>query len=171
MQEKRELEDWYAAKDPWKYETTPDDLVRKLNIINLANFLKPDGYERALDIGAGEGWITKDLPAQEIWGYEISDKAAERFPANVKRVLKPDGFYDLVVAAGVLYPQYNWRSMINTIKNHSSSVIIVAGIVNWFVPEVVELGKPVITETFPYRQYTQCINVFIAPDRTSQDKR
>jgi len=166
MQDKRDLEEWYGRKDPWGYETNKDDAMRKANIIHLARFFNPTGYERALDIGAGEGWVTKDLPAAEIHGYELSDVAAARFPENVHRVMEPIGDYDLLIATGVLYRQYDWRGILETIKKHGTGVIIVAGILDWLIPEIVELGVPKAVETFNYRQYKQVINVFIAPHRT-----
>lgn len=161
MQDKKDLEEWYGRKDPWGYEATKDDAVRKANILNLARFFNPTGYQRALDIGAGEGWIAKDLPADEIHGYELSDTAAARFPSNVIRVMEPVGDYDLVLAAGILYRQYSWRTILDMIKKHASGVVIVSGLVDWLVPEVVELGVPKVVETFSYRRYTQVINVFI----------
>ena len=89
MQSKDEIEKEYQTPDPWGFQTHPDDAARKQIILNALTLgaNKPMRFKRALDIGAGEGWITKDLPADEIFGFEISDTAASRFPANVKRVL------------------------------------------------------------------------------------
>ena len=154
MQTKQELEDWYGEKDPWKYEITRDDARRKNAI--LAS-LGPRHYERALDIGGGEGWITKELPANDKYCLEISDNALSRLPDTVIGIHEPKGKYDLVLATGVLYQQYDWRQMIDWIKTHASRTIIVAGIKDWLVPEIEELGKPVDTMEFPYRQYIQQI--------------
>jgi trans-aconitate methyltransferase len=156
-----EIEDWYKAEDPWAYKTTPDDATRKERILSFAEWLSP--FNRALDIGCGEGWITKDLPAEEIHGYEESDNAAERFPDNVKRVLEPEGEYDLILAAGVLYKHYEWRKMLDMIKKYRApqSVVIVAGIDDWLVDEIDELGESEIEEEFPYRNMVQKIYVFV----------
>lgn len=103
MQTKEELDNWYRYPDPWAYETTQDDLDRKQKIIDLLS----TRYQRAIDIGCGEGFVTRDLPAIEIHGIEISDLAASRLPWNVKRVHEPEGIYDLVMTTGTLYTQYN----------------------------------------------------------------
>ena len=103
MQTKEELEHWYAVPDPWLYKQTPDDEERK----NLILDFLPLKYQRALDIGCGEGFVTTDLPAIEIHGIEISDNAARRLPWNVKRVHSPEGLYDLVMTTGTLYQQYD----------------------------------------------------------------
>src|SRR5690606_19701810 len=84
MQTKESLENWYKFLDPWNYQNTPDDLKRKEIILK---HIEP--CDTILDIGAGEGWITKDLPANEIYAIELSDIAASRFPKNVIRVSEP----------------------------------------------------------------------------------
>lgn len=117
-------------------------------------------YKRALDIGAGEGFITKDLPAKEIYAYEISDNASERLPKNVKRILKPDGKYDLIIATGVLYPQYNAKEILDIIKTHASGTILLSNIADWEVKDVEELGVPLLVEEYPYREYTQRLRIY-----------
>lgn len=158
MQSKEDLEQWYEKRDPWGYEINPDDLIRKENILEA---LEPYGqFKRALDIGCGEGFITRDLPADEIQGQEISDRARKRLPHGIMGVKYPTEKYDLVVATGVLYPQYDWRQILQWIKEHSSHIILVAGIDGWFVPELKELGDPVYIRKFPYRQYNQVIRIY-----------
>jgi hypothetical protein len=57
MQNQNELEKWYQKNDPWDYTGNKDDAYRKERILsNLKT------YNRGLDIGCGEGFITKDLP-------------------------------------------------------------------------------------------------------------
>ena len=97
IQTKEELENWYNNPDPWLYEATPDDKKRKDLILSLL-----DHYDTALDIGCGEGFITKDIPANKIYGIELSDNASSRLPNNVNRLLKPEGKYDLVMTTGTL---------------------------------------------------------------------
>ena len=55
-QTKTELENWYQNTDPWNYEKTTDDIIRKEKILSLLST-----YTTALDIGCGEGFITKDI--------------------------------------------------------------------------------------------------------------
>ena len=81
-----ELESQYNNLDPWQYETNPDDIYRKKFYLTVLSDLNSDNWKRALDIGAGEGFITRDLPADEIHAIESSDQAASRLPENVKRV-------------------------------------------------------------------------------------
>jgi hypothetical protein len=97
MQSKEELENWYLREDPWNYKTTEDDYFRKEKILSL---LKK--YDKALDIGCGEGFITKDLPANEIFGIELSDNASLRLPSNITRLIQPVDTYDLVMTTGTL---------------------------------------------------------------------
>lgn len=94
MQAKKELEQWYKGIDPWGYTSTQDDFDRRTYITETANQYSP---ERVLDIGAGEGFITKLLKSNNIEAIELSDKAASRLPENVKRVKKPAGKYDMIV--------------------------------------------------------------------------
>lgn len=155
MQSKEELDQWYASPDPWGYQMYPDDLERKKRI--LAALL--GRYERALDIGAGEGWITKDLPARRVYAYEISDNAKNRLPPNVKPVTEPKGKYDLILATGVLYRQYDHEAMLRIIKAHASKTVLIAGIKDWLV-DLSTLGEPVHMEEFRYRDYTQELRVY-----------
>lgn len=154
MQTKDELEKWHSKPDAWGYETNPDDSKRKEAILSMLNT-----YNKALDIGAGEGWITKDLPADEIHAVEISDNAAARFPNNVKRVKEPEGYYDLVITTGTLYKQYDRQWILDLIKSHATYHILIAGIKNWLP----ELPKPDKYLEFPYREYTQVIYFYETP--------
>jgi len=154
MQSKEELEVWYDGNDPWGYETNPDDAYRKQRLLSFI----PGTYKRALDIGCGEGWITKDLPADEIHGIELSDKAASRFPDNVKQVSQPEGTYDLVVCTGSLYRQYDHQQMIHWINQSASKDIIIAGIKDWLVTLPWKEQK---TETFPYREFEQKLTHYV----------
>jgi len=155
MQSKEELEKWYSKEDPWSYKTTQDDLDRKKVIIN---FLEGNIYDKCLDIGCGEGFITADLPAKEIYGLEISDAAAARFPNNVKRVLSPDGKYDLVATMGTMYKQYNHKQMYEWIKSSASKHILIAGIDSWLLPY--NYGKLLKEKKYKYRQFTQRLQLY-----------
>ena len=43
----------------WAYKTTADDAFRKEKIINVLKEFGP--FNRALDIGAGEGYVTESI--------------------------------------------------------------------------------------------------------------
>lgn len=155
MQSKEALEHWHKNKDPWGYETNPDDIARKAKILR---YLSPWNFTRALDIGAGEGFITKDLPSSLIHAIEISDNASKRFPKNVKRVKKPIGEYDLIIATGVFYDQYDWQQMHEWIIKHSKGIILTSNIKSWEHPLPL---TPIHEEDYPYREYTQHLCIYV----------
>lgn len=156
IQSKQELEDWYKTPDPWAYKTTSADSDRKFRILDS---LRQFGYyQKALDIGCGEGYITASLPANVIHGIELSDNAASRFPYSVTRVSEPDGKYDLVCTMGTLYKQYDSKQMIAWIEQAASKHILIAGIKDWLIQH--SFGKIVHQEQFPYRQYNQLVTIY-----------
>lgn len=154
MQTKEELEQWYINPDPWFYKKTIDDEIRK----NLILDFLPLKYQRALDIGCGEGFITTDLPAIEIHGIEISDTAASRFPWNVKRVIQPEGLYDLAITTGTLYEQYDHKQIYSWIKSSACRHILIAGIRDWLIDY--DFGKLVNQKEFQYREYIQRVMLY-----------
>ncbi len=157
MQTKREIEDFYKKRDPWGYTNNAEDKFRKETILEHL----PKRYKRALDIGAGEGWITKDLPARYIHAIEWSDTAAERLPDNIKRVKEPEGEYDLMITTGTLYPQYDHEQILNWL-NECKGTILTCNIQSWEVDTSI-LGEPTTQINFGYRGYTQHLCVY---DRT-----
>ncbi|MGE3769782.1 MAG: class I SAM-dependent methyltransferase [Bdellovibrionales bacterium] len=120
IQPKSELEDFYKTDDPWGYDAHPDDARRKRE---LQAVLPQVPFKRTLDIGCGNGFVTIDLPGDEVLGTDISDKAIE-YARQRAQQQKPDknikyeavsffnmtpekyGQFDLIVITGVLYPQY-----------------------------------------------------------------
>lgn len=154
MQSKEELENWYIHPDPWAYETTEDDLIRKQKILNIL----PMWYNRALDIGCGEGFVTRDLPAKEIHGIEISDFASARLPWNVRRVHHPEGMYDLVMTTGTLYQQYDHAKIAEWVLKSSCRHVLIAGIKDWLIPY--NFGTVIAIQEFKYRQYAQSVVLY-----------
>ena len=148
MQSKSDLEKWHKTEDAWGYKTNLDDAERKKIILSFLG-----SYERAIDIGAGEGWITQDLPAKNIFAIELSDNASSRFPVNVERIEKPEGKYDLVITTGTLYEQYDREQIMSWIKESASGHVLIAGIKDWLP----ELPEPTVYKEFKYRNYTQVI--------------
>jgi predicted TPR repeat methyltransferase len=116
LQSKSDIDNWHEKADPWGYEASPDDLMRKEILLSEV----PSGrYERVLDIGCGQGFITRDLPGESILGVDISEAAinhAKQTAAPHISYLASDLFnlprhlgaqqFDLVVITGVMYPQY-----------------------------------------------------------------
>lgn len=145
---KESLEKQYETPDPWGFQTNPEDAKRKEKILSILT----KRYKRAIDIGCGEGWITKDLPADEIFGYELSDTASSRLPENVKRAKRFTGKYDLVIATGVIYPFYNGDKLLEKIKEISSGDVLLCNITDWEIPN----DYPIVEE-FKYREYVERI--------------
>jgi hypothetical protein len=154
-QSREDLEDWYANPDPWGFQTNPADADRKARI--LAAMKRPGPkYKRALDVGCGEGWITKDLPAAVIHGLELSETARARIPASVVAVEEPSGKYDLILVSGILYAQYDWRGVHELVQAHAAKG---ATVVTCHIKDLEQPlpGEPEWVEEFPYREYVEII--------------
>ena len=119
MQTKEEIEDWHSIKDPWQYNTHPDD-KKRLEI--LLEELPKLNYKNVLDIGCGQGFLTKHLPGDHILGVDISNQAIKHAKThNISNIdFKQasifglnemlDKKFDLIVITGVLYSQYIGKS-------------------------------------------------------------
>jgi hypothetical protein len=154
MQSKQELEDWYDNTDPWGYLTNKEDTIRLKKVLSLLN----KNYHKALDIGAGEGFIAKHLPADMISGIELSETAKSRFPANVVPIKEPIEKYDLIISTGTLYEQYDHESIYKMIMNSASHHILIGGIKDWLINY--DFGKEIKTIEFPYREFIQKITLY-----------
>ncbi len=166
-QTEEQLNEFYTTPDPWGYQTHPDDTMRKQAI--LGTLAKYGEFDKGLDLGAGEGWITADLPAKVKCGYELSDVAASRFPKGVKRVKKLSGKYDLIVACGVLYKEYEVEALLEAIKKHAGRIVLTCNIEGL---EVNTLDFKVLEEfTFPYREYVEHLVIYEVPTAPQRGKR
>lgn len=167
---KEQLEEFYTKVDPWGFESNKDDDTRKQIILDtIAKYGK--SFKKALDVGAGEGFITKDLPAKEIYAYEISDKACDRFPENVKRVQKlGKNKYDLIIATGVLYKEYEHEALNKLIKDHACGIVLTSNIKSLELNTLPE-DKKVEEFEFPYREYTQHLVVYNFEDVSTPQPR
>ncbi len=172
IQPKDELEDWYSGEDPWGYYDNPHDTRRKETILSAI----PKGdYEKVVDIGCGNGFLTKDLPGRNILGVDISEKAVawanQHTPAHVRFTagslfdLPELGLpqMDLVLITGVLYPQYIGKAsrlvyvLVDQILK-PGGVLVCSHILDWY-----RLRFPYLTlsrEYFPYREMTQILEVY-----------
>lgn len=157
-QSRDDLNEWYAKPDPWGFQSNPDDAERKRRI--LAAIRRPGPrYKRALDVGCGEGWITKDLPATLIHGLEWSGVARARIPAPVVAVDEPVGRYDLLLLTGVLYRQFDYQGMHALVGEHAAkgATVLTCHIRDLEQPLP---GEPELVEEFPYREYVQVLRRF-----------
>ena len=153
----------YDEQDPYGYKNNPDDIRRKDRIIGIAKKYCPvNGYKMALDIGAGEGWITTDLPAEEIYGYDTSDIAMSRFPSNVKPIqsIHKDMVFDLIIATGVLYEGYGYKWIIKKINECASMIVITCNIKESEQGIGMLQGKEIFYEEFDYRNFVEILRVF-----------
>jgi hypothetical protein len=154
-QTREELDDWYAKPDPWGFQSHPADAERKRRILDAMKRPGPK-FKRALDIGCGEGWITQDLPAGVIHGYEWSEVARSRIPAPVVAVDEPSGKYDLILVSGILYTQYDYRGVHELVEKHAGKG---ATVVTCHIKDLEQPlpADPEMVDEFPYREFTEVI--------------
>ncbi len=174
LQTKDELENFYKIPDPWNYEKNPEDLNRRAILLSV---IPPKKYSKVLDIGCGNGFITRNLPGDEIIGIDISENAINHArktsPQHIKYFqyslfdlpfLDLGQSFDLVVITGVLYPQYIGNSeklvyiIIDDLLKHG------ACLVSCHIEEWYSARFPYITlhrEYYSYREYVHLIEVYL----------
>lgn len=159
--------------DPWGYQRSHVDKQRRQKIVQACERSVPMGKEkfsRALDICCGEGWITKDLPAYHLYGYDVPT-AMSRFPKDVKPWTACQDIqlgFDLVVCTGALYYHYDWLKFLQMIKVYSTDTIVLSHIKTWLVKEVESLSEHytlIDNQTFGYErpenpEYLQYLQVW-----------
>jgi trans-aconitate methyltransferase len=168
-----ELERWYEKPDPWHYEANPDDLNRRAMLLSV---LPKRAYHSVLDIGCGDGFLTKRLPGKQIVGIDVSANAIKHAQANAAAHISyhqhslfdlPElGWtqkFDLVVVTGVFYPQYIARSHRLALEI-VDEVLAPGGILaSVHISEWYPLRFPYVTlvrEYYPYREYTHILEVY-----------
>lgn len=155
---KEEMEDFYQKQDPWGYfEDTEHErrrLDRTLHVIGWGY----RSYNRALDVGCGEGFISRQIPANEVHGMDISETALSRLPPNVTAVNQPIGKYDLVVSTNTMYAQYDYESIYRTIMSAASRFIVIGGISDWLINK--DWGRQIHFVVIPYRRENLKISIF-----------
>lgn len=159
MQTKEELEKFYEQEDPWDYTKTEDDYRRRRIIVALAN-LYAGGAETVLDLGCGEGFITKELPGERKFGIEISDRAVSRWPEGITRLYRPQGGYDVVLASGVLYGQYDYEKLRQWIKESAQDILITCHYDKMGEAHDKFDFEQIFYAEFPYRQGKQILRVY-----------
>lgn len=162
MQSKQELEKWYEEPDKWGYFQNEYDEIRLKNIKYLLGWGKKT-YDRILDIGCGEGFVTQHLPSDVIHGLDISENAMNRLPSNVTAVSSPQGKYDLVVSTGTLYSQYDHEAIYKMIIESATQYVLIGGIADWLIEK--QFGAEIQKMHFPYRQFTQKLTLYAVETR------
>jgi 2-polyprenyl-3-methyl-5-hydroxy-6-metoxy-1,4-benzoquinol methylase len=177
VQSKVELESWYDNADPSGYDNHPDDLRRKNELIAL---LPARHVERTLHVGCGNGFLTVQLPGNEIVGIDVSERAVNWSRDRARQAAKPDRFtfasvslfdpefrtlsrFDLVVITGVLHPQNigmagaTARAVIDEITQ-PGGIIVTAHIKEWIT---FDLPYTIVDrQVFPYRERTLDLVVY-----------
>jgi SAM-dependent methyltransferase len=169
LMNKQQMNDKYKKPDPFGVLTSKADGERKAHILKALNDWiteKRGGeqFERALDIGCGEGFITKDIPAKEIVGFDVSDLALSRCPEGiitVDNIANIEGEFDCILAAGVMVREYDFVALLGLIDAKATEFVLTCQTDLTEVAEVTRLkGNPVHTESFPYNVHKQNLRVF-----------
>lgn len=172
MQPLDEIERWHREKDPWDYESSEYDQLRKEILLSE---IPPGKYQNVLDIGCGQGFVTRDLPGDRVFGVDISGEAirhakkyedgrisfqqASIFDLNSIFTCK----FDLIVVTGVLYPHYvgNSLSLIYEIVDkllNSGGVVVSVHINSWYRARFPYL---LFREfSYDYREYVHKLEIY-----------
>ncbi|WP_415581349.1 class I SAM-dependent methyltransferase [Flavobacterium longum] len=173
IQRKEELDQFHSQADPWGYDNNPDDLQRR--DVLLAE-LPVRAYRNVLDIGCGQGFITKELPGDQVYGVDISETAiahAQGIATNRLHFKQGSIFeltklfdqkFDLIVITGVLYPQYIDKAdklvylLVDSLLE-KGGVLVSVHIDEWYQSQFPYLK---IKQTFyDYRQFTHNLEIYV----------
>ena len=89
IQTQQELDDFYKNPDPWAYKSNPDDIRRRHELLAC---LPNNKYQRVLDIGCGNGFLTSQLPGSEVIGVDLSASAVDWAKESVSEVADSSRF-------------------------------------------------------------------------------
>tara|TARA_R110000751_G_scaffold105046_4_gene200866 strand:+ start:87351 stop:87881 length:531 start_codon:yes stop_codon:yes gene_type:complete len=173
IQNINELNKFHKNLDPWGYKDNPDD-QKRVDIL-LSEIPKKD-YYNVLDIGCGQGFVTKFLPGEKIIGVDISKNAINNAnKLNDKKNLafevcsifelqkKFDKKFDLIIITGVLYPQYIGESssliykIINDLLN-DNGLLVSVHINEWYNCQFPFLKLKEIH--YSYRNYNHKLEIY-----------
>lgn len=176
LQSSHSLDAFYENEDPWSYDSTPDD-QRRLETLLAA--LPREKFNRTLDIGCGNGFITAHLPGRNVFGIDLSQRAIEWARIRAKRLDKRvdyrqgsifeidsvfvGGGFDLIVVTGVLYPQYIGKAF-NLLSIKLDQLLADGGyLVLVHIHEWYKAGFPyklIDRQIYPYREYDHLLEVY-----------
>lgn len=169
-----ELNDFHKEEDPWGYSLNADD-KKRLEIL-LAQLPKLE-YKNVLDIGCGQGFITKHLPGKFVTGVDISYEAinhAKKHSTDRMNFLQGSIFdivsvvnkqkYSLIIITGVLYDQYigsasNLIYMLIDEILEKDGVLISVHIEDWYNCQFPYLR--VKEMYYPYREFNHKFEVYV----------
>jgi predicted TPR repeat methyltransferase len=173
IQSTKELDQWHAKEDPWQYETSPDDLRRKAILLSE---LPHHDFNDVLDIGCGQGFVTRDLPGRHVTGVDVSAEAIDKARRIQREGLTfkqlslfelappPENKYDLVVITGVLYPQYT-GSALNLVYRIVDGLLAEGGyLISVHIDAWYRARFPLLLvkqHFYGYREYTHRLEVYV----------
>lgn len=174
IQSKKELDEFHSTEDPWDYENNKEDEKRKEILLSE---LPTREYNNVLDIGCGQGYITKDLPGKNIVGVDLSQTAIDFAVENICKEhihFKQCSLFDidkefsqkfdLIIITGVLYPQYIGRSsnlvylLIDKLLA-DDGILVSVHINDWYKSLFPYLKAKQIF--YNYRQYTHNLEIYL----------
>jgi predicted TPR repeat methyltransferase len=175
LQPYEELEQWWQRPDPWGYESNPQDQLRRARLLSV---LPRRDYDQVLEIGCGDGFVTRRLPGREIVGLDLSHNAVaqaeQRNAAPHIRYCEGSIFalpsfewrerFDLIVVSGVLYPQYVGESLLLVQTIIDDSLRPGGHLVCQHIREWYDFRFPYITisrDYYSYREYNHILEVYL----------
>jgi SAM-dependent methyltransferase len=177
IQSAGDLDAHYREADPWGYRSNADDIRRRQELLGA---LPRRPFERVLDIGCGNGFVTLALPGQKVVGVDISKEALRwaslasaeepnpgRFEFLHMSILEPEferlGRFDLIVVTGVLYPQYVGGALSVVRENIDKALQPEAIIASCHIREWVTCRLPyslLDVTLYPYRGRTHQLEIY-----------
>lgn len=173
LQSIRELESWHENKDPWNYDGNDFDTLRRQVLLDE---ISKKEYNNVLDIGCGQGFITKKLKGKKVTGIDISQQAikhANSINQSEVEFLQCSIFditnvfqekFDLILITGVLYSQYIGKSsnLIYTLVDQvleKDGHLLCVHIKEWYNCNFPYLKLKEIN--YPYRDYDHKLELYI----------
>lgn len=166
------LETWHNTADPWGYKNNKHDTIRRDILLSE---LPNREYKNVLDIGCGQGFITKEIIGDKVTGVDISHSAIKYAqkdcPKNVSfiqgSIFEIDQLFttkfDLILITGVLYKQYIGDAsnliyiLINRILEENGHLVSVH-INEWNICKFPYLKIKEIV--YPYRDYNHKLEIY-----------
>ena len=122
----------------------------------IANAIKDRKYKKILDVGCGTGelleYLHSNFPEKELYGTDISKKALEilkkkgitkgTFLADLEKVTKLNGKYDVIVCSEVIEHLKNWENAIYAFKGcvNKNGIVIITTQSGKIYPHHAQLG-------------------------------
>jgi predicted TPR repeat methyltransferase len=177
IQKPESLDRFYESPDPWGYRNSADDERRRSELLAA---LPPRRYQRGLDIGCGNGFVTFSLPAEHVLGADVSAKAIEWAERERGSQPRPDRFtflqsslfeldrdrlgtFDLIVVTGVLYKQYIGKgsALVRLLVDgllRQGGILASCHIREWSPPAFPY--DRLDTSVYPYRDYAHQLEIY-----------